>query len=83
MNAVFATIKKDLSKLVVPRHVMSHQELDELIDGLIRDDVGNPTYQMHRKRFRYMGQWVEEAEKAITGRSGFTFDGSVPVLHAQ
>ncbi len=83
LDAVFSRIQKESPTLIVPRFVMTPAELDKFIDGMATDDPNVPAFAVYQNKLRYMSEWIAQAKQAITARSGFKFDPSVSVIHAQ
>ncbi len=83
LDAVFTRIQKESPTLVVPRFVMTPVELEKLIDDMASDDANDLAYSAYRKKVRSISEWIADAKKAITQRSGFRFDPSAPVIRAQ
>jgi len=83
LDAILSRIQKESLTLAVPRSVMTPAELDKFIAGMVTDDASDRVYTAYRDKFRYMSQWIDQAKRAITGRSGFKFDPSVKVIYAQ
>ena len=83
LDAIFSKIQKESPTLAVPRFVMTPTELEKFIAAMAHDGPNDHVYLAYRKRLRYMSEWIAEAKGVITRRSGFKFDPSVPVIHAQ
>ncbi len=83
LDAVFSRIQKESPTLVVPRFVMTPAELEKFIDDMATDDANDYVYSAYLRKLRYMSEWIAQAKQAITQRSGFKFDPSVSVIHAQ
>lgn len=83
LDAVLSRIQKESPALPVPRFVMTPAELERLISGMATDDANDHEYSAYLRKLRYMSEWIDQAKQAITARSGFKFDPSVSVIHAQ
>jgi len=83
LDAIFSRIQKESPTLVVPRFVMTSAELEKFIDDMAADDANDLVYSAYRRRVRTMSEWIHGAKMAITERSGFKFDPSVPVIYSQ
>ena len=83
LDAVFSKIQKESPTLVVPRFVVTPDELEKFIDDMATDDANDLVYSAYRRKVRTMSEFIADAKQAITQRSGFTFDPSVRAIRTQ
>ncbi len=83
LDAILSKIQKESPALPVPRFVMTPVELEKFIAGMANDDAKDYVYSAYLTKLRYMSEWIHQAKKAITRRSGFKFDPSVSVIYAE
>lgn len=83
LDAIFSRIQKESPTLVVPRFVMTPAELEKFMDDMATDDPDDLVYSAYRRKVRTMSEWIHGAKMAITERTGFKFDPSVPVIYSQ
>ena len=83
LDEVFSTIQKESPTLGVPRFVMTPEELATFIDDMANDDADDLVYSGYQRKVRSISELIADAKKAITRRSRFMFDPTVPVIRAQ
>ncbi|MFC1602774.1 hypothetical protein ACFL3U_04340 [Pseudomonadota bacterium] len=83
LDAVFSKIQKESPTLVVPHFIMTPTELERFIEDMSTDDTNDLAYSVYQRKVRTISELIADAKKAITQRSGFMFDPSVPVIYSR